>query len=59
MRTGAEGFTDTGDQDHYDECEAAVMRALQEVRRFSQDIKVRIFWSLTWKVEILDGRFSP
>ncbi|KAJ7043699.1 hypothetical protein C8F04DRAFT_727558 [Mycena alexandri] len=33
---GAEGFTFTGDQDRYDECEAALSRVVQEIKRLSQ-----------------------
>lgn len=29
---GAAGFTFTGDQDRYDECEAALSKALQDIR---------------------------
>ncbi|KAI0091457.1 Centromere/kinetochore Zw10-domain-containing protein [Irpex rosettiformis] len=35
----AQGFTGTTDQDRYDECEAAVNQVLQNIRRFSQQIK--------------------
>lgn len=38
---GAEGFTFTGDQDRYDECETAVNQVLQEIRRLAQRWKVR------------------
>ncbi|KAJ7180742.1 hypothetical protein C8R46DRAFT_1211049 [Mycena filopes] len=33
---GAEGFTFTGDQDRYDECEAALSRVVQEIKRLAQ-----------------------
>ncbi|KAJ7130610.1 hypothetical protein C8R44DRAFT_613672 [Mycena epipterygia] len=33
---GAEGFTFTADQDRYDECESAVSRAVQEIKRLAQ-----------------------
>ncbi|KAJ7504302.1 hypothetical protein B0H11DRAFT_1981579 [Mycena galericulata] len=33
---GAEGFTFTADQDRYDECEAAVNRVVQEIKRLAQ-----------------------
>ncbi|KAJ7696579.1 hypothetical protein B0H17DRAFT_1198090 [Mycena rosella] len=33
---GAEGFTFTADQDRYDECESAISRAVQEVKRLAQ-----------------------
>ncbi|KAI0079377.1 hypothetical protein K474DRAFT_1735495 [Panus rudis PR-1116 ss-1] len=35
----AEGFRDTGNQDRFDECEDAVNQVLQEVRRFSHEVK--------------------
>ncbi|KAJ7170492.1 hypothetical protein C8R43DRAFT_981936 [Mycena crocata] len=33
---GAEGFTFTADQDRYDECESAINRVVQEIKRLSQ-----------------------
>ncbi|KAK7061029.1 ribosome biogenesis protein ytm1 [Paramarasmius palmivorus] len=33
---GASGFTDTGEQDRYDDCEAALNRVLKEIRMISQ-----------------------
>ncbi|KAF7309900.1 Dsl1-C domain-containing protein [Mycena indigotica] len=33
---GAEGFTFLADQDRYDDCEAAIGRAVQEIKRLSQ-----------------------
>ncbi|KAJ6619858.1 hypothetical protein B0H10DRAFT_1792597 [Mycena sp. CBHHK59/15] len=33
---GAEGFTFTGDQDRYDECESAISRVVQEIKRLAQ-----------------------
>lgn len=38
---GAEGFTFTADQDRYDECESAVSRVVQEIKRLAQRWKVR------------------
>ncbi|KAI0758621.1 Centromere/kinetochore Zw10-domain-containing protein [Irpex lacteus] len=38
----AQGFVGTTDQERYDECEAAVNRVLQHVRRFSQQVKVPV-----------------
>ena len=37
---GAQGFTYTGDQDRYDECETAVNEALKNIRRLAQRLKV-------------------
>lgn len=37
---GAQGFTYTGDQDRYDECEAAINEVLKTIKRFGQKIKV-------------------
>ncbi|KAG6895807.1 hypothetical protein C0992_012359 [Termitomyces sp. T32_za158] len=36
---GAQGFTYTGEQDRYDECESAMTQVLQEVRRFASRLK--------------------
>ncbi|KAJ6591472.1 hypothetical protein DFH09DRAFT_1273408 [Mycena vulgaris] len=33
---GAEGFTFTADQDRYDECESAINRVVQEIKRLAQ-----------------------
>ncbi|KAI0339634.1 hypothetical protein BDW22DRAFT_1361209 [Trametopsis cervina] len=37
--SGANGFINTTDQDQYDDCEAAVNQVLQDIRRFSQQVK--------------------
>ncbi|KAG6854008.1 hypothetical protein C0991_011495 [Blastosporella zonata] len=39
LTTGAQGFTYTGDQDRYDECESAMTEVLKEVRRFASRLK--------------------
>ncbi|KIK61807.1 hypothetical protein GYMLUDRAFT_42852 [Collybiopsis luxurians FD-317 M1] len=39
LTQGTEGFTFTGDQDRYDECESSMNRVLQEIRRVSQKWK--------------------
>ncbi|KAF8216598.1 hypothetical protein K438DRAFT_1797518 [Mycena galopus ATCC 62051] len=36
---GAEGFTSTADQDRYDECETAVSKVVQEIKRLAQQWK--------------------
>ncbi|KAF7356519.1 Dsl1-C domain-containing protein [Mycena venus] len=36
---GAEGFTFTADQDRYDECETAISRVVQEIKRLAQQWK--------------------
>ncbi|KDR80702.1 hypothetical protein GALMADRAFT_241105 [Galerina marginata CBS 339.88] len=36
---GAQGFAYTGDQDRYDECEAAVSDALKRIKRLAQGLK--------------------
>ncbi|SJL04032.1 uncharacterized protein ARMOST_07389 [Armillaria ostoyae] len=36
IRDGAVGFTFTGDQDRYDECEAALNKVLQDIKRLAQ-----------------------
>lgn len=36
IRNGAVGFTFTGDQDRYDECEAALNKVLQDIKRLAQ-----------------------
>ncbi|KAF7370529.1 Dsl1-C domain-containing protein [Mycena sanguinolenta] len=36
---GAQGFTSTADQDRYDECETAVSRVVQEIKRLAQQWK--------------------
>ncbi|PPQ67869.1 hypothetical protein CVT25_010308 [Psilocybe cyanescens] len=36
---GAQGFMYTGDQDRYDECEAAVNEALKHIKRLAQNLK--------------------
>ncbi|KAG7445004.1 uncharacterized protein BT62DRAFT_951320 [Guyanagaster necrorhizus] len=36
IKDGAVGFTYTGDQDRYDECEAALNRVLQDIKRLAQ-----------------------
>ncbi|TCD71745.1 hypothetical protein EIP91_005511 [Steccherinum ochraceum] len=35
----ASGFIDTGDQERFDECEASVNNVLQDIRRWSQQVK--------------------
>lgn len=35
LTTGAQGFTFTGDQDRYDECEAAMSEVLSDIRRLA------------------------
>jgi protein transport protein DSL1/ZW10 len=37
----AEGFVGTTDQGRFDECEEAVNQVLQDIRKFSQQTKVR------------------
>ena len=39
LAESTQGFTSTGDQDRYDECESAMNRSLQEIRRVSQKWK--------------------
>ncbi|KAH8091668.1 Centromere/kinetochore Zw10-domain-containing protein [Cristinia sonorae] len=36
---GASGFVEMADQEHFDECEAAVNSVLQDIRRWSQQVK--------------------
>ncbi|KAF9477590.1 hypothetical protein BDN70DRAFT_880982 [Pholiota conissans] len=39
LTDGAQGFTYTGDQDRYDECEMAVNEALKTIKRLAQRLK--------------------
>ncbi|KNZ75119.1 Centromere/kinetochore protein zw10 like protein [Termitomyces sp. J132] len=39
LKAGAQGFTYTGDQDRYDECESAMTQVLKEVRRLASRLK--------------------
>jgi centromere/kinetochore protein ZW10 len=41
MTDRARGFVDTGDQDRYDECEAAVNEVLKNIKRLAPRFKVR------------------
>jgi centromere/kinetochore protein ZW10 len=38
---GAKGFRFTSKQDRYDECEMAINKVLQEIKRLAQQLKVR------------------
>jgi hypothetical protein len=40
----AQGFINTTDQEQYDDCEAAISLVVQNIRRFSQEVKVRCFF---------------
>ena len=37
---GAQGFTYTGDQDRYDECEMAINETLKSIKRIAHRLKV-------------------
>lgn len=39
---GALGFSDSADQVRYDECEAALIQVLNEIRRLASKLKVNL-----------------
>ncbi len=39
---GAEGFVDSADQARYDECEAALIQVLKEIRHLASKLKVNL-----------------
>lgn len=45
---GAQGFTYTGDQDRYDECEMAVNEALKAIKRVAHRLRVRVLIFYTY-----------
>ncbi len=47
LTNGAQSFTDTADQDRYDECEAAVNNALQSIKQHAKHLKVGRHLTLT------------
>jgi protein transport protein DSL1/ZW10 len=54
----AQGFINTTDQEQYDDCEAAISLVVQNIRRFSQEVKVRYF-RLQSSIFIMKESFQP
>ncbi|KAG6888664.1 hypothetical protein C0995_006782 [Termitomyces sp. Mi166 len=61
LKAGTQGFTYTGDQDRYDECESAMTQVLKEVRQLASRLKgivtkTRYYTAIGLVVEAVLGR---